>query len=209
MSDMLRLAIVYKNGGFYSDFDTVTIKDLSQFQNIIGLTNMKDTTLEYLAKLEHFSKIIGVENIKNMPIKHLQNAEFKFKRNHKIPWKTMEEIAKRYEGRHRIEIGPLFITSVVKNFYNVSDLEHFKNQELEVLPNDYFYPAKAYETSKLWTSSPQSEDDWEKLFQDSYMVHFYSSQTNSLVVQRNQNYEAYSYLGPQYCPVAFWSSETF
>ena len=209
LSDMLRLAIIYKNGGFYSDLDTVTIKDLSQFHNIIGQTNMKDTTLDYLSKLEHFSTIIGVDNLKNMSAKHLQNAEFKFEKNHKLLWKTMEEIAKRYEGRHRIEIGPLFITSVVKSFYNVTDIEHFKNQELEIVPNDYFYPAKAYEISKLWTIDTQNEDDWKRLLKDSYIIHFYSSQTNSLVVQRNVNYEVYSYLGPKYCPVAYWSSESF
>ena len=36
-SDALRMAMVYKYGGFYSDLDAVTIQDLSRFHNVIGM----------------------------------------------------------------------------------------------------------------------------------------------------------------------------
>ena len=209
LSDMLRLAIVYKYGGFYSDFDAMTLKDLSQFQNVIGGTNIQEAILKNLERLKDFSEIIGVENIQKMSLRILQNTVFQFEKNHKILAKTMEEISKRFEGHHRIEIGPLFLTTVVKNMYNISEVEHFKKKDLEVLPNDYFYPAKAYEISKLWTKVPKTKEDWKQMFQNSFMVHFWASQTNSLVVNGNSEREAYSYLGPIYCPVSIVSSNSF
>jgi len=187
-SDALRLALIYKYGGFYSDMDAVTIRDLSNFQNVIGATtkNAKPAT--------HF---------------HLANGEFQFKGNHQILWETMEAFSKEFTGKKRVEVGPMLITRTIKNHFQVEFVETIKSETLTVLPVQEFYPIKSFEKDQFWPVEPKSFKYWAKLFENSSMVHFYGSKTNVLVIERDPSHEAYAVLGPRYCPISYWSSDRF
>ena len=78
--------------------------------------------------------------------------------------------------------------------------------KIKIADTNVFYPVESGSAKDLWEESPVG---WEKHFENSYMVHFYSHQTLMKRVTRNPIKEAYSYLGPKYCPVAFWFSENF
>ena len=121
-SDALRIALIYKVGGFYSDLDTLTLGDLSGLENVIGATSMR-----------------GAEP-------HLANGAFHLRRHHPLLWRTMEDIVTRYRGAHRNEIGPLLVTRAVRRHYNISDVSsvNIKGEGgLQVLPSRAFYPAKS------------------------------------------------------------------
>ena len=62
---------------------------------------------------------------------------------------------------------------------------------------------------KLWSEDPVSQETWRMMLKESLMVHFYGSQTNQLMVQRDLHHEAYSFLCPILCPISFNSSQYF
>ena len=187
LSDALRLALIYKAGGFYSDLDTVTIRDLSQLHNVIGAT-YKD---------------------RNTTSPHLANGEFHFKRKHPLLLLTMQGLAQIYRGEHRNEVGPLLITQAAKMLYKVRDVGALQTSQITVMPPSFFYPAKSFEVGSLWREKLMTFSDWFQFLQNSKMVHFYGSQSNMLVVQRNPAHELYAVIGPRYCPVSYWSSPHF
>jgi lactosylceramide 4-alpha-galactosyltransferase len=45
MSDVLRIATVYKNGGIYLDLDCLVIKSLSSLKNAVGFEDVSHTML--------------------------------------------------------------------------------------------------------------------------------------------------------------------
>jgi len=187
-SDALRLAVIFKYGGFYSDMDAVTIRDLSNFRNVIGATKI---------------------NAKNDTLAHLANGEFHFEAKHQLLWQTMKMFKKVYTGSTRVEVGPMLITKAVKEYFHLDTIERFKTKTLEVAPTEAFYPIKAFDVKQLWPTQPKTFVQWFKLFQNSSMVHFYASQTNGWLVERDPSHEAYAVLGPRYCPTSYWSSENF
>ena len=178
--------MVYKSGGFYSDLDSVTVKALSPLKNVIGSTTRDDTAA-----------------------KHLANGVFQLSKHHPVLKKLMEKMVTVYTGRSFNEIGPLLLTSTVMEQYNISDVENFKGGELEVLKPEVFFPAKSYELNKLWRQEPTSLSEWRSWLSQTSMVHFYSSQTNKLLVQRDGQHEAIAVLGPEYCPLSYQSSLWF
>ena len=187
LSDALRLALVYKAGGFYSDLDSVTIRDLRKHQNVIGATYKDGNTTS----------------------PHLANGEFHFKRKHPLLLLTMQGLNTTYRGEHRNEVGPLLITQAAKMLYKVRDVGSLQSSQITVMPPSFFYPAKSYEVGSLWREKPMAFADWFRFLQNSVMVHFYGSQTNQLVVERNPGHELYAVIGPRYCPVSYWSSTHF
>ena len=121
-SDALRMALIFKVGGFYSDLDTLTLGDLSRLENVIGATRM-----------------LGADT-------HLANGAFHFRRHHPLLWRIMEDIVTTYRGRDRNEIGPLLVTRAVRRHFNVSDVISINIKAeagLQVLPSTSFYPAKS------------------------------------------------------------------
>ena len=187
-SDALRLALIFKYGGFYSDLDAVTIQELSKLKNVIGATKADSK--------------VGT-------LSHLANGEFHFEKKHQLLWETMKMFKKVYTGKTRVEVGPMLITTTVKNHFHTNTLENVKTKVLTVCPIQTFYPIKSFEIGRLWPVEPKSFSDWSRLFENSSMVHFYASQTNKWLVERNPSHEAYAVIAPRYCPMAFWSSNNF
>ena len=159
--------------------------------------------------MSHFHNIVGSTRQQNFHESHVANGVFHFVKNHKLLFEIMENIQVKFKGEIFNEIGPNLWTSVIKTMFNKSKVESLKTEELEVLSSEYFYPAKSFEIRKLWTESMLTEDGLKTFMKDSFMVHFYGSQTNSLSIQRNSQHEVYAFLGPKYCPTSYWSSKYF
>ena len=119
MSDALRIALIFKVGGFYSDLDTMTLGDLSRLENVIGSTRMRGSG------------------------SHLANGAFHLDRRHPLLWRVMRGMVEVYTGRERGEIGPLLLTRAVRQHFNVSDVKSVRREGLHVLPSTAFYPAKS------------------------------------------------------------------
>ena len=58
---------------------------------------------------------------------------------------------------------------------------------------------------KLFPMRPMKFQDWKKMFQRSSAVHFFFKRTANLRVVNDPQYNAYALLGPQYCPIAYFS----
>jgi len=187
-SDALRLALVFKYGGWYSDLDAVTIRDLSKFKNVIGV-----------------QRISG--NAEDLP--QLANGEFQFEKKHPVLWEAMTSGAKSFTGTNRVEIGPPLLTQAVATLYDNWDMKSVKNENILILPLNTFYPVEWFNTGALWPSYPMGCSDWSRLFENSSQVHFFGSQTDNAIVDHDPSHQAYAALGPKYCPVSIWSSETF
>lgn len=100
------MALIYKHGGFYSDLDVVTIKDMSGLHNVIGW--------------------IGYV---------IASGEFHMERHHPVLWKCMDTINRTYKGSNRIEIGPNLMTAVILEHFNITkDVWAFQSPNLTVFP---------------------------------------------------------------------------
>ena len=121
-SDALRIALIYKVGGFYSDLDSLSLGDMSSLENVIGATNMR-----------------GQEP-------HLANGAFHLHRHHPLLWRVMEDMVTSYRGSERNEMGPLLVTRAVRQHFNITDVISINTEGeggLRVLPSRAFYPAKS------------------------------------------------------------------
>ena len=193
LSDLLRVALIYKVGGFYSDLDSVTLNNLRYMKNVVGSTLKNSTTTFH----------------------HIPNGVFQFSKNHELLLHYMNNINSTFSGQVFNEIGPPLLTETFKSFFNISHVEHFFNVNASVLPSHFFFPAKSYQVfdgkseGLLWTRNMMSSDDWKQWLKYSYMIHFYSSQSSDIIVQDDINHEAYAYVAPRYCPISYQSSKNF
>ena len=90
LSDTLRLVLVWKYGGYYSDLDVVVLKSLAAVNNVVGVSSPR-----------------GQPKQKVVP-----NSEFQFSKGHPLLWRLMQLVAERFQGGSRIEVGPLLLTQV-------------------------------------------------------------------------------------------------
>ncbi|XP_018015365.2 lactosylceramide 4-alpha-galactosyltransferase-like, partial [Hyalella azteca] len=88
LSDMCRLAVVYKSGGFYTDMDTLALRSVLNLTNFIALQ---------------------VDEIKSF-----NNAVFHFKRGHSMLQLIMQFVTEDYNGIIYSWNGPVAITKAVE-----------------------------------------------------------------------------------------------
>lgn len=112
LSNLMRLAALYKYGGVYLDTDFVILRDFSVLKNVIGAQS--------------------VDNKGNWT--RLNNAVLVFDRKHPLVYKFMEEFASTFDGNRWGHNGPYLVSRVVDR---VARNEEFK---FTVLPPMAFYP---------------------------------------------------------------------
>ncbi|KAE9595000.1 putative glycosyltransferase, DXD sugar-binding, alpha 1,4-glycosyltransferase [Lupinus albus] len=113
LSNLLRLALLYKFGGTYIDADVVVLKSFSKLRNTIGAQNF---------------------DVKTKKWSRLNNAVLIFDKKHPLLFKFIEEFALTFDGNKWGHNGPYLISRVVSR---VSVREVLN---LTVLPPSAFYP---------------------------------------------------------------------
>ncbi|KAF2363644.1 Glycosyltransferase DXD sugar-binding motif [Trinorchestia longiramus] len=88
LSDLSRLAVVYKSGGFYSDMDIFLMRNVQHLQNFLALEN--DAT------------------------QYSSNGVFHFNRHHPMLLRIMQHASTHYDGYKWGSIGPATFTAVMK-----------------------------------------------------------------------------------------------
>ena len=79
-----------------------------------------------------------------------------------------------------------------------------KCHNLVVLNPQIFNPIRAVDAKQLFLSDPApSPEIWEKAFAGSKAIHFYSFGSKKKNVSGDPRLDAYSYLGPKFCPTSF------
>ncbi|RYR15939.1 hypothetical protein HN51_066492 [Arachis hypogaea] len=114
LSNLMRLAMLYKYGGVYLDTDLIFVKDMSQLKNAIGAQFVDLETKQWL---------------------RLNSAIMIFDMKHPILLDLLEEFASSFDGNKWGHNGPYLVTRVVGRV-----VEDKLGYNLTVLPPSAFYP---------------------------------------------------------------------
>uniref|UniRef100_A0A5B7BXW0 Putative lactosylceramide 4-alpha-galactosyltransferase-like n=1 Tax=Davidia involucrata TaxID=16924 RepID=A0A5B7BXW0_DAVIN len=114
LSNLIRLAILYKYGGVYLDTDFIVLKDFSGLRNSIGAQSI-DVSGSWT---------------------RLNNAVLVFDKNHPLVYKFIEEFASTFDGNKWGHNGPYLVSRVATRTRSRSSHEY----NYTVLPPLAFYP---------------------------------------------------------------------
>ncbi|KAG6694595.1 hypothetical protein I3843_09G056800 [Carya illinoinensis] len=163
LSNLLRLALLYKFGGIYIDTDIIVLKSFSKLRNVIGAQTIDLETGNW---------------------SRLNNAVLIFDKNHPLLYKFIEEFALTFDGNKWGHNGPYLVSRVV------SRLVGRPGFNFTVLPPSAFYPVDWSRIRSLFRG-PRDElhSKWmhKKLRQiqsRSLAVHLWNRQSRNLEVEK-------------------------
>jgi len=178
-SDILRLAVLYRYGGWYTDLDTVTTAATKTLQRTVGIAG------DFVA-----------------------NGNMIFPSQSRFLRRLMVRADQRYTGKGWNSLGPALLTETIIEECNLtrnsaSSLvgRHRSCGNITVLSSTAFYPFKANERAELFRS--RDDQFWTNKFQRSFSVHFFGQITSGRNGWVTGNRTAYDFLGPRYCPKAY------
>ncbi|XP_064101390.1 lactosylceramide 4-alpha-galactosyltransferase-like [Macrobrachium nipponense] len=177
LSNMVRGALVWKLGGVYTDSDTICIANTNKFTNAVGL--YKDTGV-------NGAVLIGQPR-------------------HKAYWMLMEDIKENFKGNVWGQNGPAAITRVMNQLCKGANLFHIARNEggcqnMSLLTPRHFYPVP-YQEHKSFTAE-RTETDLEKLFKDSYVLHFWNKMTKNDTIRLGSK-SILETAAKKFCPVTY------
>jgi lactosylceramide 4-alpha-galactosyltransferase len=189
--DALRYTLTYKYGGFYSDLDTITIRNLSPLRQYSAFSLLNPNNHEIGTGFMHFTKeheflsfILKRFNLNYKPFDWNSNGPNMIKMSLQLycnistlePLVLKIEKIKTYKKLNQNEICNLFL-----------------------LPNEVSYPYHYNEAKILF-------DDVNVLdiskFIDTYSIHFYGFLTENLSLKKNQR-NIYEHFASLNCPVSY------
>ncbi|KAH6836948.1 hypothetical protein C2S53_013424 [Perilla frutescens var. hirtella] len=162
LSNLIRLAVLYKYGGVYLDTDFIILKDLSSLRNSIGAQS--------------------VDLFGNWT--RLNNAALVFDRSHPLLYKFMGEFASTFDGNIWGHNGPYLVSRVVEKVAKTEDFINFT-----VLSPMAFYPVDWMKVTGFFTRpSDRVGEKWvvEKIRQlngSTYGVHLWNSKSSRLKIE--------------------------
>ena len=195
ISDILRLALLWKYGGYYADFDTLTVRSIEPLLKYPGVG--------YLFEAEKDS---------------MNNAVMNFPKQHPFISAAIKSIIKDYQAYSWGHHGPLLMIRTFKEHCNTSNIyEEFKfdKNELEydaiqfqgkrkkyscdayILENNFFNPhtiGSNYQLFQANFSMPIQK------FIDVFTIHLFNTNSKYNKINRNSFYE---YIARIHCPLAY------
>ncbi|CAN4118195.1 unnamed protein product [Withania somnifera] len=165
LSNLIRLAVLYKYGGVYLDTDFIILKDFSTLRNSIGAQSIST----------------------NGNWTRLNNAVLIFDKNHPLLYKFMEEFAFSFDGNKWGQNGPYLVSRVVERLMSSAE----KNQlNFTILPPISFYPVDWIRISGFFmklnttTYSRWIEAKLLQLRGETYGVHLWNKQSSSMKIEQ-------------------------
>jgi len=162
MSNLLRLALLYKFGGIYMDTDVIVLKRFTKLRNVIGAQTIDLETRNW---------------------SRLNNAVLIFDKKHPLLFKFIEEFALTFDGNKWGHNGPYLVSRVVSR---VNGRPGFN---FTVLPPPAFYPVD-WSRIRSFFRGPRDKvhSTWlhEKLEQiksESFAVHLWNKQSREIKVE--------------------------
>ncbi|XP_074267361.1 uncharacterized protein At4g19900-like [Silene latifolia] len=166
LSNLLRLALLYKYGGIYMDTDFIVLKKLNKLKNLIG-AQMVDTRTKKWSRLN--------------------NALLIFDKKQPILSKFIEEFALTFDGNKWGYNGPYLVSRVVERLNGSLGLDGQKN--LTILPPTAFYMVVWVRIGSLF-QKPKDElhlqwinDKLNRIGEDSYALHLWNRQSRWIKVE--------------------------
>jgi len=210
-ADALRLLVVARYGGFYSDTDVVFLRNVATLRNVIA----SDQEVEERRNSD--GKLIVGDTV--------TNALFHFSRQAPILEMALDKFTANYQGQAWAAAGPDLLQKCLLELCGfppdtghkdvLMTRERFSRENcggIQVLEPCSFYPAAWMQQSKL--TQGRTKKEWEKMFERTYAVHFFhTSSHNHQKIKRPKFYgarkPAYLNLALQHCPTSYWSSPDF
>lgn len=161
LSNLIRLAVLYKYGGVYLDTDFIVLKDFSRLRNSIGAQS---------------SNAFGKWT-------RLNNAVLIFDKNHPLLYKFLEEFASTFNGNRWGHNGPYLVSRVASKFATSKDLN------FTILPPMAFYPIYWTKIEGFFMKPhDRATSNWvnAKLLQlsgETYGVHLWNRQSSRLRIE--------------------------
>ncbi|KAE8654259.1 hypothetical protein F3Y22_tig00117056pilonHSYRG01242 [Hibiscus syriacus] len=162
LSNLMRLAVLYKYGGIYLDTDFIVVNSFKGLKNTIGAQSVDSTTKNWT---------------------RLNNAVLVFDIEHPLLFKFIEEFALTFDGNKWGHNGPYMVSRVVHR------VEGRPGYNFTILPPMAFYPVdwiKIVKLFKMPKNQAESKSDEAKLHQlngKSYGVHLWNKQSSKLMVE--------------------------
>ncbi|XP_010918479.2 uncharacterized protein [Elaeis guineensis] len=162
LSNLLRLAILYKYGGVYIDTDVIVLRSFDGLKNAIGAQSV-------YAKTGNWSR--------------LNNAVMVFDEKHPLLYKFMEEFARTFNGSRWGHNGPYLVSRVVSR---VAGRPGF---EFRVLPPEAFYPV---DWQRIWGlfQAPRNGSHWKWIVERhdfirrrSFALHLWNRESTRIKVE--------------------------
>jgi hypothetical protein len=185
LGDALRLHLLHKYGGFYSDLDTITLKDLSVLK------------LNGASYIYERNGDLGIAN-----------GMLRFKKNHPFLLQCLENFAKNYNGE-RWTNGPQIIYEELLKYCNIKDkdkkrliLNSKQNYcDVGLYPDYYFYPMTWYNFDFFFKNASPSEI---QRFKKSFSIHYFGAalyfEGKQIVLNRNDS-SMFQYFASENCPL--------
>lgn len=161
LSNLIRLAVLYKYGGVYLDTDFIVLKDFSQLRNSIGAQSMNP--------LGNWTR--------------LNNAVLIFDKNHPLLYKFIEEFALNFNGNKWGYNGPYLVSRVVSNLSIAADYN------FTILPPMAFYPVYWSRVDGFFMGPKQVRRRWiehklQQLTNVTYGMHLWNKQSSRLMIEQ-------------------------
>ncbi|CAL9002774.1 unnamed protein product [Prunus brigantina] len=162
LSNLMRLAILYKYGGVYLDIDFIVLNSFLGLRNSIGAQSVDVASKNWT---------------------RLNNAVLVFDMNHPLLYKFMEEFALTFDGNKWGHNGPYLVSRVVQRVQNRP------GYNFTILPPIAFYPVNWNRIGGLFKKpGNQAHSRWvkEKLLQlsgETYGVHLWNKQSSQVAIE--------------------------
>ncbi|GAB5371561.1 hypothetical protein AAMO2058_001590600 [Amorphochlora amoebiformis] len=163
-SDLLRLALLYKEGGWYLDTDILLLKPMPKVENAAG-----------------FWHKCGVNN-----------AVLHSTKGNSLLLKVMAKIPKFFNKHQWVSIGPYMLTSVFgghrcpENYTHQAVASSSPSECIDILPRTAFYYVGVGNTRPLFnTTDGETYNSAKKRMGDMFLLHFWNSQSKMLKIQKD------------------------
>ncbi|CAN1853630.1 Lactosylceramide 4-alpha-galactosyltransferase (Fragment) [Linum perenne] len=161
LSNLIRIAMIYKYGGAYLDTDFIVLKDFSGLKNAVGAQSIDSTTNEWTS---------------------INNAVIIFDRGHPIVLEFIKEFANTFNGNKWGHNGPAMFTRVFERVGRQTDYN------VTIMPPKAFYPVDWIEIRKLFkmpmtSSRSRWADQLLVDLQDSYALHLWNKRSRQLIIE--------------------------
>lgn len=168
ISNLIRLALLYKFGGVYVDTDVIILKSFSGLHNVIGAQTMDSETKNWT---------------------RLNNAVMIFDKKHPLVYEFIKEFALTFDGNKWGHNGPYLVSRVVSRVNNNEDqnFEKFKFN-FTVLPSHIFYPVDWSRVGSLFEGPRDDKHSkWvsnklDQIYAQSFAIHLWNRQSKTLQI---------------------------
>ncbi|XP_042859246.1 lactosylceramide 4-alpha-galactosyltransferase-like [Penaeus japonicus] len=184
ISDLLRVLLVWRYGGFYSDTDTVCLKSISPLKNVI-VTSTGDRN-------------------------HIANGVFHFTNRHEFITFIMSTMTKMYSPRAWGSMGPNTFNRCTREYCKLPNLQSLFPKEREdpikcgnitVLPEYYLLPYPWNQYRKIFR-----EGGWKNFIathKKTYAIHAYGKVNGGMLIKVGSN-SIYEGASRTFCPISYF-----